>query len=73
MEKKSKPARTKKIKVVVSDEAPTLTLKAGQRLEVISVSLVDPTLQRPKPIAARLCGGTSTCLALIDLSETITD
>ena len=71
MEKKSKSPKAKNVKVVVSDEIPALTLKPGQRFEVVSVSLVDPTLQKAKPIAARLCGGTSTCLALVDLSDTL--
>lgn len=52
---------------VVSDEKnPKITVKPGMKLEVVTVSLVDSTLKKPKKIAARLCGGTSTCLALVE-------
>ena len=58
----------KKLKFIVSDDKnPKVALKAGQRLEVISVTLADASLKKPKKIAARLCGGTDTCIALIDI------
>jgi hypothetical protein len=58
----------KKLKFIVSDEKnPKVTLKPGQRLEVVSVALADATLKKPKKIGARLCGGTDTCLALVDI------
>jgi hypothetical protein len=33
---------------------------------VVSVKLAGPTLKGAKPIAARLCGGTNTCIALVE-------
>ena len=57
-----------KIKLIISDDAnPSVNVKAGQKLEVISVAVVTPDLKKGGPIAARLCGGTSTCLALVEL------
>jgi len=54
--------------LIVSDEKkPQVTLKPGMKLEVIGISLLDPQLKKARPGAARLCGGTSTCLALVDL------
>jgi hypothetical protein len=55
--------------VVSNDSKPSIQLEPGMKLEVVSVSLVSPTLKSARPIAARLCGGTSTCLALISTSE----
>ena len=43
-------------------------LATGMRLEVMSLSLVEPTLKRARARGARLCGGTNTCLALVDVS-----
>jgi len=54
--------------LIVSDDAsPALKLKAGMRFEVHAVTLVDPALKPAGPVASRLCGGTSTCLALIEI------
>lgn len=52
---------TKKIKLIVSE---TKTPVAGA--QELHVSLVDEHLKPAKAIGARLCGGTSTCLAMID-------
>jgi hypothetical protein len=51
----------KKFQLVVSDEKPHH--KGAQ--EVV-ISLVDHHLQPAKPIAARLCGGSGTCVAIIE-------
>ncbi len=60
------------VKLIVSQEKqPKVALKPGMRVEVTTVKLVDPNLARPPKIAARLCGGSGTCLALIDLGETV--
>ncbi len=65
---KSKIGRVKKVHLIISDEkSPSVQVKQGMRLDVISVKLVDPSLRKSKASAARLCGGTNTCLALIEL------
>ena len=57
-----------KMKLIVSDDSsPAVNLKAGQKLQVIGVSVVTTDLKKGGPIAARLCGGTNTCLALVEL------
>lgn len=63
-----KAAAAKKLTLIVSDDKkPSVMVKAGMKLDVVAVSLVTPDLKRAKPIAARLCGGSDTCLALIEL------
>jgi hypothetical protein len=54
-------SKPKTIKLIVSDEKPVL--EHGQ--EVI-VSLVDHSLRPAQPIAARLCAGSGTCVAIIE-------
>jgi hypothetical protein len=62
------------VKLIVSDdEAPAVTLRPGMRFEVRSVPLVDPTLQAAQAIGARLCGGSGTCLALIEINQSVID
>ena len=57
-------------KLVVSEKAsPAVTLKPGMRFDVRRVDIVNPDLKKVGKVAARLCGGTSTCLALIDLDK----
>ena len=64
--------RSPDIKLIVSqDKRPKVALRPGMRVEVINVRIVDPSLVRPPKIAARLCGGSGTCIALIDLGEAI--
>ena len=54
------------ISLVVSDDAtPRIKAVAGTRIEAQTVSLIDPVTGDPAKIAARLCGGTNTCLALM--------
>jgi hypothetical protein len=53
------------ILLVVSDEEkPKIEHPQGSKAKVVSVSLVDPKLAKANVTAARLCGGTSTCVAL---------
>lgn len=60
------------IKLIVSqDKRPKVALRPGMRVEVTNVRIVDPSLVRRPKIAARLCGGSGTCIALIDLGETV--
>jgi len=53
--------------IVSNDKNPKVLVKPGTTLKVTTVSLADPQLKKPKKIAARLCGGTNTCLALVDV------
>ena len=34
---------------------------------VVAVEIVDPAFKKAKGLAARLCGGTNTCLALVEV------
>ena len=67
--KKARAKSTKaaqRLQLIASNEKqPRVALKRGMRLEVVEVSLVDASLKRFRKPAARLCGGTSTCLALV--------
>lgn len=65
--KKSKSKSGGKHTLITSDQKkPKIALRPGMKLQVVSVRLADPTLKATKPIAARLCGGTNTCLALVE-------
>ena len=58
------------ITLIVSDSVnPTISVAAGHRFEVVTVDMYDASNQKPATMAARLCGGKSTCLALVDISE----
>lgn len=70
MKKDSSPGSTAKMSLVASeDKRPKVSLKPGMKLEVVSVSLVDPQLKKAGLGASRLCGGTSTCVALVELDK----
>ena len=57
-----------KIHLVESDDQrPTIKLKPGMRFEVHATTIVDTELKPAEKVAARLCGGTSTCLALVEI------
>lgn len=53
--------------IVTEDDAPKVTIKPGMKFEVISLQVVDESLATPQKIAARLCGGGGTCMALVDI------
>ena len=55
-------ANTKSIKLVVSEKEP----EAVSHGHKVHVDLVDEHLKTARPIAARLCGGTSTCIAVME-------
>ena len=55
-------ANTKPLKLVVSEKEPE-TVSHGHK---VHVDLVDEHLKTAKPVAARLCGGTSTCIAIME-------
>ncbi len=52
----------KKIKLVISDHKAESHAGAQE----LHVTLVDEKLKPAKPIAARLCGGTTTCMAIVE-------
>jgi len=65
-------ATKKKTSFIVSNSKnPTVTIKPGQKLHVTTVKLVDTSLKPIKKIGSRLCGGTSTCLALINIGDDV--
>lgn len=53
--------------IVSADKKPAVRVSPGMKLAVQSVRLLNPQLRPSKALGARLCGGTSTCLALIDI------
>lgn len=61
----------RKVNLVVSnDKKPLGAVKPGQKLEVVAVSLTPGKGSSSKArLGARLCGGTSTCLALLDIDR----
>jgi len=60
--------KVNKMTIVESDlTSPSIKLKPGMKVEVQKVKLIGENGIKPKPIAARLCGGSGTCLALIEL------
>jgi hypothetical protein len=70
MKEDKSAAPTAKLSLVASDDKkPSVSLAAGMKLEVVSVSLVDPQMKKARIGASRLCGGTSTCVALVELEK----
>lgn len=70
MTNSSEPKKKPKAKMRLIDSAdknPKIALKPGMKFEVQSVPIIDADLKKPKKVAARLCGGTSTCLALVEI------
>ncbi len=67
----SKPSQPSgKTYLIVSDDAePAIKLKPGMRFEVHATTVVDTELKASGKVAARLCGGTSTCLALVEIES----
>jgi len=51
------------------EKSPKVELKAGQQLKVVSVKIAGPQLAKMKRVGATLCGGTSTCLAVVDIES----
>ena len=69
-----KTRKVPSVRFIASDEkAPRVRLKPGMRLDVISTVLVGPDLKRLKNIGARLCGGSGTCMALVDIGSDVID
>lgn len=56
--------------IVATEKKPQVTVKAGQKLEVVAVSLTGgKAASIKKAIGARLCGGSGTCLAVVDITK----
>lgn len=65
-------AAASSVRFIVSDEKrPSVALKPGMRLDVVSTVLVGPDLKRIRNIGARLCGGSGTCMALVDIGSDV--
>ena len=60
---KSSDEQSGKIQLVVADAHPTVKPPAGKKFEVRAISVLDANLEGGKKVAARLCGGTDTCVA----------
>lgn len=68
MPTKKSSTRVPTVHLVESDDAtPVVALKPGMRFEVRVTRVIDPQMRPAKKIAARLCGGTDTCLALVEI------
>lgn len=68
MSDSTKQASSQKFLFVVSDDkSPTVVLKPGMKVEVHSVQLVEPSLKASKTVKATLCGGSKTCVAIVNI------
>ncbi len=63
--------RGKMTLIASAEKSPAVQVKAGQELRVTAVSIQGPDLAKIKRVGARLCGGTSTCLALVDIGADV--
>lgn len=69
---KRKTGKPASVSFIASNEkAPRIRIKPGMRLNVVSTVLVGPDLKRLKNIGARLCGGSGTCMALVDIGSDV--
>jgi hypothetical protein len=68
---KRKSASTSVRFIVSDDKSPSVALKPGMKLNVVSTMLVGPDLKRARNIGARLCGGSGTCMALVDIGSDV--
>ena len=64
----NKTTATSKKKTSKTKAKTSAGIKAGMRFEVVSLSLVEPTLKAARAKGARLCSGGGTCVALVDIS-----
>jgi len=56
------------VTLIASDSKnPIGKTKPGTKLEVVSVTLATAASGKRPKIGARLCGGTSTCLAVVEV------
>lgn len=70
MSYKDESSKSRGMKLIATDEEkPDITGKHEGKYDVISVSVVEPNLQPSARVGARLCGGTSTCVAIVAVGE----
>lgn len=62
---------TKKLKLIASKKKKPLgSAEPGQKLQVVAVTLTgEQAGPLKKAIGSRLCGGSGTCLALVDVEK----
>src|SRR5262249_61871063 len=61
-------ARKRMTLVLDNSKKPDVTVKPGQRLDVVAVNVVSTARPR-RPIGGRLCGGAAPPLALLRIPE----
>ena len=65
-------AKKSKVTLIASTEKqPAVNVKPGQQLNVTAVVIQGPEAAKIKKVGARLCGGTSTCLALMEIGDDV--
>jgi hypothetical protein len=65
-------SKKQKMTLIASPEKnPAVALKPGQRLQVTTVTIQGADLENIKKAGARLCGGSGTCLALVDIGADV--
>ena len=69
MKQKKQPSRMRL--VLHKDPTPKVELRPGMKIQVEEVELLGGTAAELKKIGARLCGGSSTCLAIIDIGSDV--
>jgi len=67
--RKSRPTPSAKLTLIESeDRNPMVRVSAGQKVDVVSVSIRDAKTGRKKPMLATLCGYEDDyCVAIIDV------
>ncbi len=63
-------AKKGNITLVVSDsKSPLGSATPGKRMDVVGITLAGPKAGSLAKVGSRLCGGTSTCLALMEIDK----
>jgi hypothetical protein len=62
---------SKKVNLIISEQKKPLgSVKPGQKLQVVAVTLAGAKAAAvKKAIGARLCGGSGTCLAVVNIDK----
>jgi hypothetical protein len=62
---------SEKVNLIISDhKKPLGSVKPGQKLQVVAVTLSGAkAASTKKAIGARLCGGSGTCIAVMDVAK----
>ena len=54
--------------LIVSDDTnPPIAFTPGKKYQVVTVDVADPKLAQMQKVGSRLCGGTSTCIAVFEI------